>query len=70
MQVINGNTSSQASSADALKAYSQAAQAKRDNDTKQAAQAQAAQQASQVQPASENNPTPGATVGSVINISA
>ena len=74
---ISGNSPSQASSADSLKAYDQVSQVKRQDISRQEAeqllaaqQAQAAQQLNNTQSSSQNQPVPGASVGSVINTSA
>lgn len=73
---VSGNVSSQVSSAQSLKAYDQTAQVKRQDDSKaqEALLAQAAQQTQSTQQSnnsqSTNQPTPGATVGSVINTTA
>ncbi|MBI1890495.1 MAG: hypothetical protein HYS18_07615 [Burkholderiales bacterium] len=67
---ISGCTACQFGSVDALKAYERNIQVKQDSD----AQVQQAQQQQLVDErkiaVGENNPTPGATVGSVINITA
>ena len=74
---VSGNVSSQVSSAQSLKAYDQTNQVKRQDASKAQEAlllAQAAQQTQQTQQSnnsqSTNQPTPGATVGSVINTTA
>jgi hypothetical protein len=67
---ISGCTSCQQGGAEALKAYDQNFQVRRDDEARQNAKAVDTQQASSAQASLENRPIAGAVVGSNINISA
>jgi hypothetical protein len=66
---ISGCTSCQAGGAEALKAYDQVFQIKRDREAREVSQAVENQQSTLDQAGSENRPIANSTVGSVINIS-
>jgi len=67
---ISGCTSCQAGGVEALKAYDQAFQLRRDNEARENSKALEAQQLQRNQDYAENRPVADGTVGSIINISA
>jgi hypothetical protein len=67
---VSGCTSCQAGGAEALKAYDQAFQVRRDDEAARNTKALEAQKESNTQASSENRPIAGAVAGSVINTNA
>ena len=67
---ISGCTSCQAGGVEALRAYDQAVQVKRNDEVKESSQRVEIQPIDPGQASSENRPIADAAVGSIINISA